>query len=156
MFCPNPGVLIGPQAGSAERACVEAKALLQAALNAADIDADWRAVLEAESKIIEGRRWVLLFVASRLASEGNPSLVGAGEFMKYGVARRDAVRPAFVSVGVVDPLECIFFCEPGLCGAVAAAALRVPPAVASAGCGLAFQPTLHHSSLELAPNTQHT
>ncbi|KIZ06240.1 hypothetical protein MNEG_1717 [Monoraphidium neglectum] len=44
------------QAGSAERACVEAKALLQAALNAADIDADWRAVLEAESKIIEGRR----------------------------------------------------------------------------------------------------
>ncbi|KAI8472327.1 MAG: BRO1 domain-containing protein [Monoraphidium minutum] len=44
------------QSGAAERACVEAKSLLQSALNAADVDADWKAVLEAESKIIENRR----------------------------------------------------------------------------------------------------
>lgn len=44
------------QAGGAERACIEAKNLLQSALNAADVDAQWRGVLDAEAKIIEARR----------------------------------------------------------------------------------------------------
>ena len=44
------------QSGGAERACIEAKNLLQSALNAADVDAQWRAVLDAEAKIIEARR----------------------------------------------------------------------------------------------------
>ncbi|GBF99683.1 hypothetical protein Rsub_12377 [Raphidocelis subcapitata] len=44
------------QAGSAERACEEAKSLLKSALNAADVDAAWKGVLEAEAKGIEARR----------------------------------------------------------------------------------------------------
>jgi hypothetical protein len=35
---------------------VEAKTLLSSALNAADVDAQWKAVLEAEAKVIEARR----------------------------------------------------------------------------------------------------
>lgn len=44
------------QAGAAERACVEAANLLNAALGAADADAAWRAALEAEARIVEARR----------------------------------------------------------------------------------------------------
>ena len=44
------------QAGGAERACVEAKALLQSAINAAEVDNKWKAVLDAEMAGIEARR----------------------------------------------------------------------------------------------------
>lgn len=41
------------QAGPAERACLDAQQLLASAMNAADIDSAWRAVLQQEVADVE-------------------------------------------------------------------------------------------------------